>query len=370
MQPSKSVSALRSEVARSPRDEGEAGVNIERAIDQQLRELTAFALAEGAGSYLINALKQSASRAEQKVTLAERERAQRRRDEQRVKQPADLKSMRRQQAPKAERGDMPLQADEQIDLLAFATLIREREGVEIEDELITKVFAAFDKDGSGTISAHEYLLYSLVEALGQTQLRAVDLFKAWDEDASGEIDEKEFVKAMDALGYAVPHAVSSRLFRELDVDRSGSLKYAEIGKALSTRVGAEATKAELMRYAPGGQQANRDKRGGSSAVGGGHVARDSTNYASVRTRTLPVGAKLEATSGVPVMEQLGALLTYHAQTIIRLFQDWDEDGNGGVSKAEFRRALQGLGYDAPAKDIDALFVALQGDNGGKSDMAE
>lgn len=48
-----------------------------------------------------------------------------------------------------------LEEDEHIDLLAFSTLIRTREGVDVEDDVIKKIFAAFDADQSGTISVHE-----------------------------------------------------------------------------------------------------------------------------------------------------------------------------------------------------------------------
>ena len=43
--------------------------------------------------------------------------------------------------------------------------------LDVDNELIKKTFAAFDVDGSGTVSCHEYLLYSLCEALGATELR-------------------------------------------------------------------------------------------------------------------------------------------------------------------------------------------------------
>jgi len=246
-----------------------------------------------------------------------------------------------------------LEEDEHIDLLAFSTLIRTREGVDVEDDVIKKIFAAFDADHSGTISVHEYLVFSLCDRLMQTNDRVIDLFKKWDEDNSGEIDEREFFRAVTALGFAVPATVASKVFKSLDTDHSKSLKYAELAEMLKRRnVGAVASKQELLRYTPGGQQANRDTRGAKAS------ARDSYNYVAVRTRALPAEARIDPHSPVPVMEQLGALLTANAQTVIRLFLDWDEDGNGAVDKAEFRRALQGLNYKAPTKTIDALFDSL------------
>lgn len=346
-------------------------VGAKEQIDAQLRHLATLAFGAGAGEHLVSALRKALSSAESRRALDSRAEAQRRANFEGDFKRADFEYMQlerkraaEERGPAATETPMPFEQDEQLDLLAFSSLVRAREGIEIDNGLIKKIFAAFDADGSGTISAHEYLMYSLSEAFSATELRAIDLFKQWDEDGSGAISEKEFVKATTVLGYAVPTAVATKLFRTLDVDRSGTLAYKELGKVLTKNVGGAATKAELLRYTPGGQQANRDSRSGKV------TARDSTNYASVRTRALPAGAQLDASSAVPVMQQLGALLTAHSQTIVRLFQDWDEDGNGAISQSEFRRALQGLGYTVDRSIFDELFNALQGDNTGKHDMAD
>ena len=36
-------------------------------------------------------------------------------------------------------------------------------------------------------------------------------------------------------------------------------------------------------------------------------------------------------------------------------QSWDEDGNGTISKPEFRKALPMLGIRVPTHEVDALF---------------
>ena len=59
---------------------------------------------------------------------------------------------------------------------------------------------------------------------------------------------------------------------------------------------------------------------------------------------------------------MGMLLTIHSKTLISLFLDWDEDGNGGIGKKEFRRALAGLQYDVPKAIINALFDKLDTDH--------
>ena len=279
------------------------------------------------------------------------------------KRPDGAPSKRGSGVPKSDE-DIAFSTDMNLGPEEFAMLAREREGAGVSDEHIASIFKAFDTDGSGTVSAHEYLLYSLAAALTAMQLRAYDLFKQWDEDNSGKIDEAEFVQACTVLGFAVPSKVAKKLFRELDVDKSGTLEYKELGLALNKRAGQALTKQELLRYTPGGQQANRDNRLGKV------VARDSLNYASVRVRALPAEATIDATSTLSVSEQIGMLLTIHSKTLIQLFLDWDEDGNGGINKKEFHRAITGLGYVAPKKAMDALFDKMDTDKDNWLSYAE
>lgn len=208
------------------------------------------------------------------------------------------------------------------------------------------MFAAFDENGDGTVSAHEYLLYSLRAACVQSGKRMVDLFNLWDTDRSNTVGEKEFKQAVRVLGFAVPDDVASKMYRKLDADGNGQLKYTpdeliepsfflpfhgrpsltfhgllsvpshgrvpppshlppttldgspplrytELMELLAKKQpGAEATKGEMMRYAPGGQQANRDNRLGKPS------ARDSYNFETIRVRALPIEAQLDKTSDV------------------------------------------------------------------------
>ena len=43
--------------------------------------------------------------------------------------------------------------------------------------------------------------------------------------------------------------------------------------------------------------------------------------------------------------------TYQVR-VIDLFREWDEDGDGTVSKKEFRKAMPLLGFDAPRAQAD------------------
>ena len=55
--------------------------------------------------------------------------------------------------------------------------------------------------------------------------------------------------------------------------------------------------------------------------------------------------------------QLGARVQY-------LLRQWDDNGDGMVSKKEWRKALPSVGLSASKADLDALFNWLDGDASG------
>ena len=74
---------------------------------------------------------------------------------------------------------------------------------------------------------------------------------------------------------------------------------------------------------------------------------------------------MEEESNLTVAEQLKQALSKNAGRVIDLFREWDTDGDGQVSKKEFRRAMPMLGLDVPKADIDALFDEFDKDGGGQ-----
>merc|ERR1712216_263754 len=55
------------------------------------------------------------------------------------------------------------------------------------------------------------------------------------------------------------------------------------------------------------------------------------------------------------MGQLAQALRTHATRVLDLFRDWDDDGNGEISRKEFHKAMPALGLEVPKKAIDELF---------------
>ena len=152
---------------------------------------------------------------------------------------------------------------------------------------------------------------------------------------------------MKVLGYAVPHAVSKALFKSLDMDGSGLLTYQELRGLLHKSAGAHLPKHELLRYAPEGQ------RWFQSAILDGDVL--CSPFQTCEVLALPMTVKLDASLQISVVQQLGFLVAKRGLTVIRLFQDWDENRSGGVEKTDFWRAMIGLGYNVSRILAEALF---------------
>jgi len=63
-------------------------------------------------------------------------------------------------------------------------------------------------------------------------------------------------------------------------------------------------------------------------------------------------------------KDLRTLLNEQGPKLFDLFREWDSDGNGGVDKYEFRKAVTALGYTPPKSQIDALFDSMDVDGSG------
>ena len=64
------------------------------------------------------------------------------------------------------------------------------------------------------------------------------------------------------------------------------------------------------------------------------------------------GAEKRANQKALTLRQ--SLGVHHAQ-LVRLFREWDEDGDGCVSRQEFRQVMPMLGLRATREEIDELF---------------
>ena len=206
---------------------------------------------------------------------------------------------------------------------------------------------AIDLDEDGDVREQ------LKEALRKDAVRVIDLFREWDEDGDGDVSKAEFRKAMPLLGLHVPKKEIDALFDEWDNDGSGTINLKELNAQLRASVELDAA---LQVGAAGEIELTRTQ---------GFKLRDAS---SLGRGTFLGGIDLEEDGNV--REQLKEALRKNAVRVIDLFREWDEDGDGTVSKKEFRKAMPLLGLHVPRKEIDALFEEWDPDGSGDIDMKE
>ena len=68
--------------------------------------------------------------------------------------------------------------------------------------------------------------------------------------------------------------------------------------------------------------------------------------------------------------QIRDYLSKKAVRVIDLFHEWDDDGTGNISKAEFRKAMKALGLDVSRAQLDELFDAWDPDRSGRLEIKE
>ena len=66
------------------------------------------------------------------------------------------------------------------------------------------------------------------------------------------------------------------------------------------------------------------------------------------------------------IRQMSIDLSKQANRVVDLFKKWDRDGDGSISKAEFRRAMPMLGLTGHTpQEVDALFATFDPDGSGE-----
>ncbi|KIW42932.1 uncharacterized protein PV06_06430 [Exophiala oligosperma] len=129
-----------------------------------------------------------------------------------------------------------------------------------EDEIkaFKDVFALFDKDNSGTITASE--LGEIMRSLGQnpSDSELQDMINEVDIDNSGAIDFDEFIKMMSTTVKAHHFADETRAaFNVFDKDGSGTISADELRQVMKS-IGENLTDAEIDEMI---READKDHNG-------------------------------------------------------------------------------------------------------------
>ena len=148
-----------------------------------------------------------------------------------------------------------------------------------------------------------------------------------------------------------------------DDDKSGEISYDELNSKLH----------EAMMARAGVQLDDKLKAGAM-----GKIETESKNKFALRVGpaenvSAAMGTtKIDMSEGAPPLkDQLRDALQKNLARVIDLFREWDDDGNGTVSKREFRLALPMLGLvGCPANVADELFDSFDKDGGGSVDYDE
>ena len=259
-----------------------------------------------------------------------------------------------------------------LDFREFSRMVREREMAIQTEEALRKRFKAMDLDGSGEISMAEFIKFALKDAYQRSGARVVELLKEWDEDGNGEIEVAEFAKLVRVLGFDALESEVQQVFDELDGNKSGSLELRELKTKLSERVTEEAAEGDkdygtLQRH----ELRQLNWREGAMAAEAKIAAQVQAVAAAAPVAAEP-GA-LGATTAKQMAKQLRAALGDEEglERVMDLFRAWDTDGDGMITKKEFRRAVATLGFaEVDKKQIDALFDRLDKDKTGTIEYRE
>ena len=76
-----------------------------------------------------------------------------------------------------------------LDFEEFCALVKEREVGSHSTYALEQRFKALDANDSGRIEMHEYLMFSLRDALARSITRVIELLQSWDSDKSGDISK-------------------------------------------------------------------------------------------------------------------------------------------------------------------------------------
>ena len=228
----------------------------------------------------------------------------------------------------------------------FCALVRKREAGEHTMEKLGNRFQLLDITRSGRIELHKYFHDSLRDALARSVTRLTEIFEIWDEDGNGMVDLREFRRAVRSLGYSdVPLEHVDKIFREFDEDNSGLISRYELQKKIRQYAGHLVTQQHALRRL---DDTIVDRRGA----------------------VLSTTVKIDRDCKRSVSEQVREELETNMVRITDLFRDWDEDGNGLVSRNEFFKGVAALGVRITRAEANELFDEFDTDGSGSIEYFE
>ncbi len=189
------------------------------------------------------------------------------------------------------------------------------------------------------------------------------MFHAFDRDGSGVVSQVEFKEAMQ--GFSMFGADVDLLFVKYDKDRSGSLAISEFADMLYNNPSAMRFSMDTGRGSRSALNAPPSPARGAGTDGAEVTAADAMHQKVQRTAQNQqmlclleqnLRDKAESLSNFSSSDQV------QQRQLARMFKRFDANGNGTLSRAEFRAALMAMHF--PVQDADLLFDAYDVDENG------
>ena len=183
-------------------------------------------------------------------------------------------------------------------------------------------------------------------------VRVIDQFRKYDLNGNGLVSREEFRRALPLLGLrGFAFSDMDMLFDAIDTNKSNQIEYAEMWRLL--REGAS-VKLEDERLKAGAVPFHVREKGASSAC------RSSARDSRFESKPLKKAS----------VEEMRLALKRDRTRIIDAFRCLDKNGNGAVSKTEFRAALPVLGFENDPETADKVFEELDEDGSGQLEYEE
>ena len=256
---------------------------------------------------------------------------------------------------------MDLDVNRSLDFYEFSKLIRSREMAVQSEKALRERFDALDVNGSGTVDMPEFIKFALRDALSRTALPVKSLLASWDTDGSQDIGIEEFRDAVRYFGFEARNAEIDAVFNEFDKNGNGQLDINELTEAFAEGAMPLGMKQKQLRHLS-------DREGYLTQAQAAAKLEAASAKLRQPARAPPTGLKAPSkpikTQVAEVRRTLLEVLNSDQMRVLDLFRAWDVNGDGLVGKQELRSALAGLGIEAPAQVVDALFGMLDTDNDG------
>jgi Ca2+-binding EF-hand superfamily protein len=174
-------------------------------------------------------------------------------------------------------------------------------------------------------------------------LRVRDVFAQLDDDDNGIVDRSEFRKALRELGCTAPGASVDAVFKSFDADGSKAIDYRELHDLLVRSVQAHPHLPPLTLKAENSislRKMRLSKQDAKLLQGLAFDDGDDIDDACTRIR---------------------ARMRHGLVRVIDIFQQFDDDRSGLISRQEFGKALHEMGCTASRGVIDRVFRSFDSD---------